>query len=59
MFVISMFFLLNDLSDELDFLSNSSDETAAQAYNQQRRWAFSFKLFSAAYIMIAICLVIY
>ena len=32
MFVTSMFFLMNDLSDELDFMADNTGLTAAQIY---------------------------
>ena len=57
LFVTGMFLVMSDLSDELNFV-NTQESSAAQ-YAQQRRWAFSFKMFAAAYVMMAIVCVIW
>jgi len=59
MFVTALFYLANDLSDEMNFTPESAFISAESAYANQRRWAMTVKVFSSFYILIAICLVIY
>lgn len=55
MFVASLFFIVNDFCDELNF-NNGTD--LVENYRVQRRWAISLKICSSVYIFIAMTLAI-
>lgn len=53
LFVTSLFYVINDFSDELNFDSNKDLDSN---YKSQRRWALSLKAFSSAYIVFSMAL---